>query len=107
MSKLFCNKCNNFKTEITTPSLCSFKCEHCNILFDITDEETIRYNKKKEINLMAHTTLLKNAGSDPVNPKVIKKCKKCKNNIVKQIRIGENMKLINTCVKCGEQWMEM
>ena len=66
----------------------------------------MRYTNNKGINLVAYQALLKNAGKDPVNPKIKKKCKKCSNNIVTQIRLGKDMKLINTCVKCNEQWLE-
>jgi hypothetical protein len=40
-----------------------------------------------------------------MNPKVKKECS-CGSDVVRQVRLGEDMKLINTCINCNKQWLE-
>ena len=103
---LFCSICNNLLSTITTADSFNFKCLNCHEIYKPTDEDTMIYEDTKGTDLVIYKTILQTAGRDPVNPKVYKDCEKCKKNIVRQVRLGENMRLINTCVNCEYQWVE-
>lgn len=102
---LFCDNCRNLLTMVTTADTFDFKCNKCELIKEpkITDYKV--YESLSGTNLDIFRSLLAYAGKDPVNPKVVKKCK-CGNNIVKQVRLGNEMKLVNTCVKCNKQWLD-
>jgi len=91
---------------ITTTDEFYYKCVKCQIKIDINDEDTLRFEESKGMNLIIYQTILQNAARDPLNPKVKKQCKFCKNNILRQVRLGEDMRLINICPECNEQWIE-
>lgn len=101
----FCETCKNLLKNITSSDNFYFKCNSCNKNYQPSDEDSIRYNDIKGTNLIVYKTILQTAGKDPVNPKVYLDCPKCKNNIVKQVRIGEDMRIINTCVECDHRWL--
>ena len=103
---LFCQECNNLLSIITTADEFFFKCIKCQKTYTPSDDDSLRYDDVKGTNLIIYKTILQNAGKDPVNPKVRKTCKKCESDIVKQVRLGEDMRLINVCVKCDTQWIE-
>lgn len=105
---LFCQTCNNLLSRITTSDQFYFRCNSCNQSYNPTDNDTLQYEEIKGTNLVVYKTILQNAGRDPVNPKVKKDCvnNKCDSNIVKQVRLGDDMRLINICPKCNKQWIE-
>jgi len=103
MSNVFCKECNNLLTEITGPTKCYFKCNNCNKFYQSNKHDSLRYDNTKGTNFIIYKTILKNAGRDPVNPIIQKKCSSCKNDILKQIRLGSDMRLINICVSCNKQ----
>lgn len=107
IDQFYCPDCTNLFAKITTVDTFVYKCMQCQKVYTPSDENTLQYEDVKGANLAMFGTLLQTAGKDPCNPKVYKKCKKCKSNIAKQIRIGNDMKLINTCVECGEQWFDI
>lgn len=102
----YCTDCDNLLSEITTVDTFHYKCIKCQKIYEPTDEDTLRYEDVKGANLAIFGTLLQTAGKDPCNPKVKKSCSECKNDIVKQVRIGQDMRLINTCTKCHKQWFD-
>jgi DNA-directed RNA polymerase subunit M/transcription elongation factor TFIIS len=104
-SSLFCNICNNLLSVITTADTFYFKCNKCQENYTPSDKDTERHVETSNTELTMYKTILLNAGQDPVNPKANRKCV-CGNNIVKQVRIGSDMKVINICTKCNKQWYE-
>ena len=104
-SSLFCSICNNLLAVITTADTFYFKCNKCQEKFDPSDEDSERYVVTSGPELTMHQTILLNAGQDPVNPKVNRKCT-CGSNIARQVRIGSDMKVINVCISCNRQWFE-
>ncbi len=102
---LFCDNCRNLLTMVTTPDTFVFKCNKCEIIKEpeITDYEVYKLISGTDLDIFR--SLLTHAGKDPVNPKVNKKCK-CGHNIAKQVRLGNEMRLVNTCVKCNKQWLD-
>ena len=103
---LFCSICNNILSMISTADNLYFTCNKCQEKYKYSDEDSMIYEDGKDNELLIYNTILQTASDDPVNPKVYRDCTKCNKNIVKQVRIGENMRLINTCVNCKYQWVE-
>jgi DNA-directed RNA polymerase subunit M/transcription elongation factor TFIIS len=104
-TQLFCSLCHNVYSVISTNDKLYFKCQKCKNTAMPGVLDSLRY-EEKAVSLSVYSTLLQNAGRDPVNPKVERNCPKCKYTIAKQIRIGNDMRLINTCVKCDHHWAE-
>jgi DNA-directed RNA polymerase subunit M/transcription elongation factor TFIIS len=103
---LFCASCDNLLSIITTSDEFYYKCIKCQKIYQPNNDDILCYEDVKGTNLIIYKTILQNAGQDPVNPKIRKDCIKCKNTIVKQVRLGEDMRLINVCTSCNEQWIE-
>lgn len=103
---LFCQICENLLSVITTADSFYFKCISCQNIYQPDEKDTLRYENTKGTNLLIYKSILKNAGRDPVNPKVDKTCTSCNNNIARQVRLGDDMRLINICTKCNKQWIE-
>ncbi len=105
--KLFCDKCNNLLTEITTINDYFLKCNKCQINYNITPDDTLKFESDNSNNdFSMYKNILSKAVDDETNPIVYNNCKKCNNNLIKQIRLGLNMTIVNTCMKCNEQWIE-
>lgn len=103
---LFCKTCHNLLSVITTPNNFTFSCNRCKETYEASDKDTMRYEKIKGTNMVVYDTLLENANKDPANPKAFRKCPQCKNNIARQVRLGKDMQLINSCVKCNKVWTD-
>ena len=101
----YCEQCHTLLQPNYTNDQLNFKCAQCELIYNYKPEDTLRYNRTKENNVIIFKKILDKAVDDPVTKKTYKKCIKCKNNIVKQIRIGEDMKLFNICIKCKTQWL--
>ena len=56
---------------------------------------------------MVYQKILDKAVDDPATIKARINCinKKCNNDIVKQVRIGDDMRLYNICTLCRVQWL--
>jgi len=102
---LFCKKCNNLLIVETTSESFKFKCNKCELYETPTAYDTLRYEDITGDDLIVFKSILLTASDDPVNPKVEKKCK-CGYDRVRQVRLGNEMKLINSCIKCKNQWLE-
>lgn len=105
MSRLYCDTCNNLLIINTFDDVLKFECMSCRTTYPSMPDDTLRYEETKDQNIMIHSKLLEKAVDDPVNPKVYKSCPKCKNTVAKIIRLGNDMKIIYTCVKCKHQWV--
>lgn len=103
---LFCQICDNLLNVVTTSDEFYYKCINCQQAYKPNNNDSLRYEDIKGTNLIIYKTILQNAGQDPVNPKVYKDCKKCKNTIAKQVRLGDDLRLINICTNCNNQWLE-
>lgn len=103
----FCKYCNNRLESIYISDELNFKCNKCSLYYKSTDEDSLRFERIKEADIQSHKTLLNKAAADPAVIKVKNKCinSKCKGNIAKQVRIGENALLYSICLTCGEQWL--
>jgi len=102
---LFCRLCNNLLVVDTTADSFNFKCTKCEHIEQPSDSDSLRFEEVIGTNFTIYGSILRNAGKDPVNPKVSKLCK-CGNKTARQVRLGNEMRLINTCIKCGEQWLD-
>jgi len=106
MSSSYCKRCGNLYVMITTASDFRFMCERCMIYEQPKDSDTLLHEEEKGVNLTIYRSILATAADDPVNPKVIKTCPKCSWDRARQVRLGEELKLVNTCIKCKHQWLE-
>lgn len=102
----FCETCNNLLSVIATSDEFYFKCIKCQLTYRPSEDDSLRFESTKGTNLIVYKTILKNAGRDPVNPKVRKPCDGCASTIVRQVRLGDDMRLINICINCDKQWIE-
>lgn len=102
---MFCKICNNLLVDICTADIFKYQCMQCSVIYEPTAEDTLRYDDIKDTNLIIYQTMLQNTNEDPVNNKAYADCK-CGYKIVSQIRLNENMRIINTCLKCKAQWIE-
>ena len=102
---IFCKYCNNLLSVNTIDDTLKFECNSCHTKYDATDEDSLRYEDTRGGNIMIFNKILQTASKDPINPKVYKKCPKCRYELAKQVRLGDEMKLINTCLKCNHQWI--
>lgn len=100
----FCTSCNNVLYMVTRPDSFTYYCNTCAKTYVPEDRDTMLYDYNKNTDTSIHRNLLYYAGRDPVNQKEFKICEGCGHNIATQIRIGDNMILVSTCVKCGNQW---
>lgn len=102
---LFCSACSNLLVVTTTSDTFHFTCSKCARIETPNITDSLRYEDVSGTNFAVFKAILTNASKDPVNPKVFKLCK-CGNNTAKQVRLGGEMKLINTCISCSEQWLD-
>jgi len=104
--KYFCDNCNNLLEINTSNDELTFKCRTCFASYKSEPDDSLRYEETQSGNLILFQTILNKAADDPVNPKSFVKCPKCKHNISKYVRLGNEMRLINICESCGFQWIE-
>lgn len=102
----FCKNCQNLLCVNTSEEKLSFKCMACFTQYPATDNDSLRFEEVKDKKLVIFTKILENSARDPVNLKVYKKCSKCNNNIAKQVRLGDELQLINICERCNFKWLE-
>jgi DNA-directed RNA polymerase subunit M/transcription elongation factor TFIIS len=102
---LFCSNCSNLLLVVTTSDQFHFKCSKCETTEEPNVSDSLRFEDVSGTNLGGYKDILLVAGRDPVNPKVDKSCS-CGHNRARQVRLGKEMKLINTCIKCNNQWLE-
>jgi DNA-directed RNA polymerase subunit M/transcription elongation factor TFIIS len=103
----FCDNCDNLLISNFYNDELSFKCILCNSSYSPDDEDTLRYERIKESDVMIFEKNLNKAVKDPATLKAYVNCimPKCSGKLVKQVRIGENMRLYNICIECGAQWL--
>lgn len=102
MSK-FCKICDNLIYPLFYNDELAFKCMACNISYKSDDSDTLRHERIKEVNIIIYENILKNSRNDPAVGLAHVKCIKagCDGNLVKTVRVGDDMKLFNICRKCG------
>lgn len=106
MSK-FCKICDNLLTAVYAHDELAFKCNICQIPYKSFPEDTLRHERVKESDVMIFDKIMDKAAKDPVTIKAKVDCinNKCDSKIVKQVRVGSDMKLYNICIKCEKRWV--
>jgi DNA-directed RNA polymerase subunit M/transcription elongation factor TFIIS len=103
--KYFCDNCNNLLDISTNNDVLSFECKTCHSTYKADEGDSLRYEETQEGNLVIFQTILNNVRDDPVTLKAHIICPKCKFHIAKQVRLGDELRLINVCDQCGFQWI--
>lgn len=104
MSKFCTENCNNLLETITGADTFMYKCSGCGKTYNPTAEDTrILHHVMYSSEIDKYKNLLESVKYDVSAPEVFMDCKKCKNNIVKKIRIQDNLAPTYVC-KCGNVW---
>lgn len=103
----YCEHCDNRLRPNFNNDELTFKCQSCHLNYKSDPEDTLRRERTKESNIMIYEKILNKAVADPATIKASLNCKdsKCKGDIVKQVRIGNDMRLYNICITCNFQWL--
>lgn len=103
----FCEICENLLSSIFANDKITFKCVTCQIIYNSTSVDTLRRERIKESDTNIFSKILDKSAQDPATIKAYIKCKndKCDGNIVKQVRVGQDLKLYNICLKCNMQFL--
>jgi DNA-directed RNA polymerase, subunit M/Transcription elongation factor TFIIS len=105
MVKLYCEICSNLLGVDIVNDTLIFICASCQSRYEAQDDDSLRYEEVKGSDIAIFQKILEKIADDPANPKVFRDCKKCKHNIAKYVRLGEEMKLVYSCVKCKDMSM--
>jgi DNA-directed RNA polymerase subunit M/transcription elongation factor TFIIS len=103
----FCDICSNLVIPSFANDTITFKCGSCLISYPSEPVDTLRRERIKEADVNIFNKILDKAVDDPVSIKARIKCKNtnCSGDIVKQVRVGQDMRLYNICCKCRMQWL--
>lgn len=102
-----CNSCKNLLVTIASNSNLIFKCHTCDIERKPNAVDSLRFSDIKGTAIRGHKILLKHAGRDPTNLKMIRSCPKCNYKYARSIRMGKDLQLVHTCIKCAHHWSEV
>ena len=100
----FCQYCRNLlEVDILNDQL-RFNCMGCNSHYSATDDDSLRFEEVKGSNISIFKKILEKIPEDPLNPKMYKDCK-CGGGMAKFVRLGNDMKLVYSCISCGAMTM--
>lgn len=105
MVKLYCSVCQNLLGVDIVNDTLIFICASCQSRYEAKDDDSLRYEEVKGSDIAIFKKILEKIADDPANPKVYRECNKCKHNIAKYVRLGEDMKLVYSCLNCKEMSM--
>lgn len=100
MGKLYCKICQNLLGVDIVNDLLVFICESCQSRYTALDDDSLRYEEVKGSDIAIFSRILEKISDDPVNPKIYRECKKCRHNISKYVMLGDEKKMVFSCVKC-------
>ena len=103
--RMFCTVCSNLLTVDIVNDNLIFICLACQSRYESTDEDSLRYEEVKGSDIQIFKKILEKIADDPANPKMFRDCPvkdKCDGKIAKYVRLGEDMKMVYSCLKCEE-----
>ncbi len=100
MSTHFCTVCDNMLSYASEHEKTIKKCRVCSETFDISPEDTLRYQKNKSGDIATREVELMSAERDPTNKKIRCECKKCGHGFARMVRTAD-LKTYVKCIKCG------
>ena len=102
--RMFCQICANLLEVDTVNDQLKFTCMSCHSRYDATDDDSLRYEEVKGSDIAIFKKILEKIAEDPANPKIFRDCKspKCGGNIAKYVRLGDEMKVVYSCIKCRD-----
>lgn len=103
----FCEICENLLSSNFANDKITFTCNVCHIAYASNASDTLRRERIKESDINIFSKILDKAIDDPATIKAHLKCKndKCSSTVVKQVRVGTDMRLYNICTICKIQWL--
>lgn len=103
----FCKNCDNLLDSNYHNDELTFKCKMCNVVYPPNDEDSLRYERHKQADVMIYEKILEKAADDPASLKALIDCinPDCPGKLVAQVRIGEELYLYNICTECKTQWL--
>lgn len=103
----FCDICENLLLPNFTDNKIIFRCNTCLISYPSNATDTLRRERIKESDINIFSKILDKSSMDPATIKAHIKCKndKCSGNLVKQVRVGQDMRLYNVCLTCSFQFL--
>jgi DNA-directed RNA polymerase subunit M/transcription elongation factor TFIIS len=103
----FCEICENLLLPNFSENKINFICNICHISYASDSVDTLRRERVKESDINIFSKILNKANDDPCTIKARIKCKndKCVSDVVKQVRVGQDLKLYNICTVCNLQWL--
>lgn len=104
MSGMFCKICSNLLAVDFVNDRLVFACMSCQSRYEANDDDSLRYEEIKGSDIAIFKKILEKIGDDPVNPKLYRECsdKKCGGTVSKYVRLGDELKMVYCCLKCGE-----
>lgn len=77
----------------------------CQVMYAAENKDSLRFEQIKET--IIYEKILNSAVDDPATIKANVKCIKpgCGSDTVKQVVVGDDMKLFNICIKCRTKWL--
>jgi DNA-directed RNA polymerase subunit M/transcription elongation factor TFIIS len=98
----FCKKCEALLEKNTNKKILRFNCPKCGDIEKASAEDTMIFEETR-VKITSFTTLIKKAGGDRSIFKKRIDCKSCGGEFMKQIRLPNNLRLLNVCIdaKCG------
>ena len=107
--RMFCTVCANLLTVDVVNDSLIFICMACQSRYDATDDDSLRYEDVKGSDIQIFKKILEKIAEDPTNPKMMRECRgkdktkgRCDGKVAKYVRLGEDMKMVYSCVKCKE-----
>jgi DNA-directed RNA polymerase subunit M/transcription elongation factor TFIIS len=102
--RMFCRICSTLLTVDAVNDQLRFVCMSCHSHYEAADDDSLRYEEVKGSDIAIFSKILEKIAEDPTNPKVFRECvvPKCGSKIAKYVRLGDEMKMVYSCVKCRD-----
>src|SRR5271168_4347340 len=70
----------------------------------VADDTLLASNSEGQVDLMSkYRNTIRYTAYEPINPRMLEPCPKCKRSVTSFQRLGDNKKVIHSCL-CGHKW---
>ncbi len=98
--KLFCKICNNILEMRIVNNELEFLCISCNSHYEADADDSLRYEDIKGTDIAIFKPIINKLSEDIMNPKVQKACGNCPGQFARYVRLGDDKKIIYSCIEC-------